>query len=233
MFTTVQPHEINEHSALIQQYFRLRKRVFFDRLNWSVPVDGDLERDAYDDAAPTYLLWTNPHRTALYGGLRLMPTTGPTLLHDVFHATHGRNPDLIAPDIWEGTRMCLDEEAIARDMPGLEAGHAFDLMFVALCEAALVLGIRRLVSNFEACMSRIYRRAGLIWTLRGQADGYGARPVYCADFDVSAEVLHRLRARHGLTVPLFRRGPAFRPTVPASVARRAAGRRPEPVAEFV
>jgi acyl homoserine lactone synthase len=218
MFTTIQPHEISASASLLTQYFKLRKKVFFDQLKWSVPVEGDIERDSYDDADPTYLLWTDQSRKVIYGGLRLMPTTGPTLLHDVFHATHGRNPDLIAPDVWEGTRMCLDEAALARDLPHMEPGHAFDMMFVALCEASLGLGIRSLVSNFEATMSRIYRRAGLTWTLKGQADGYGLRPVYCAEFDVSGAVLERLRARHRLSAPLFHRGAQFRPAVqPAPV----------------
>ena len=233
MFTTVQPHEIPANEALLQQFFQVRKRVFFDRLNWSVPVVGDIERDAYDDAAPTYLLWVNAQRTVVYGGLRLMPTTGPTLVHDVFFATHGRNPDLIAPDLWEGTRMCLDEEAIARDMPDLDPGQAFDRMFVALCEASLGLGIRRLVSNFEACMSRIYRRAGLSWSLKGQADGYGARPVHCAVFDVSAEVLDRLRHRHGLSAPLFKPGPGFRPAIPALRPMPALRQAPARIEELV
>ncbi len=211
MFTTIQPHEITDNSSLLLQYFRLRKRIFFDNLKWSVPVKGDLERDTYDDARPTYLLWLDSQRRVTYGGLRLMPTTGPTLLHDVFHATHGRDPRLISPDVWEGTRMCLDDAALARDFPNLDPGYAFDLMFVALCEASLELGIRRLVSNFEACMSRIYRRAGLTWKLKGQADGYGPRTVYCAEFDVSPELLRQLRARHGLKAPLFQRRAGFRP----------------------
>lgn len=211
MFTTIQAHEISGNSGILEQFFRLRKRVFFDQMKWAVPVCGDIERDAYDDAAPTYLLWCDAARTVVYGGLRLMPTTGPTLLHDVFQATHGRNPDLIAADVWEGTRMCLDEVAIKRDMPDMDLGRAFSLMFVALCEAAMALGIRQMVSNFEACMSRIYRRAGLRWNLHGEADGYGARTVYCAAFPVGQDVLAGLRARHGLTAPLFQPETGLRP----------------------
>jgi len=204
MFLTIEPHEIKNYSSLLLQYFQLRKRVFFDELNWDVPVSGEIERDSYDDAAPTYLLWCNTDLTVVYGGLRLMRTTGPTLLHQVFHATHGRNPALIGEDIWEGTRMCLDEAALARDLPGTEGGRAFSLMFVALCEAALFLGIRTMVSNFEAAMSRIYRRAGLTWKLQGEADGYGRRPVFCAAFPVDGTVLADLRRRHGITANLCR-----------------------------
>ncbi len=44
-------------------------------------------------------------RTRLYGGMRLMLTTGPTLLYDVFRATFPQAANLVAPGIWEGTRI--------------------------------------------------------------------------------------------------------------------------------
>ena len=209
MFTTIQPHEIAVNSELIQQAFELRKRVFADKLGRDVPVIGNQERDEYDDLGASYLVWCSDDRKTLYGLVRLMPTDGPTLLHDVFHATHGRNPALIDPHIWEGTRMCLDEACIARDFPALDAAQAFNLLFLALCEAALNLGIKRLVSNFESCMSRVYRRAGLNFDLHGRADGYGAKPVYCASFEVSRDVLARMRARIGVGMQVFVRSATF------------------------
>ena len=213
MFTTIQPHEIAENSQLMRQIFALRKVVFSDQLGWDVPVKGGLERDRYDNLDTSYLVWCSEDRKTLYGLVRLMPTTGPTLLHDVFHATHGCNPNLRRKDIWEGTRMCLDEAKIARDFAGLDAAQGFNLLFLALCEAALELGIGRLVSNFEPCMSRVYRRAGLSYDLHGRADGYGAKPVYCASFEVSQPVLETMRRKIGVTGPVFVRGARFRPAI--------------------
>jgi acyl homoserine lactone synthase len=212
MFTTIQRHEIADNKSLMQAVFRLRKQVFHDRLGWSVSISGDEEHDSYDAAGATYLVWCSDNKATLYGTLRLIPTTRPTLLHDVFHATHGRNPALIDPVVWEGTRMCIDEAAIARDFPDMAPGDGFNLLFVALCEVGLALGIRRVVSNFEACMSRIYRRAGLVYELHGRADGYGAKTVHCASFAVSEQVRTALHARHGLTGGLFQPSATFRPT---------------------
>jgi acyl homoserine lactone synthase len=211
MFTIIQRHEIAENTSLMQAIFRLRKQVFHDQLGWSVSISGDEERDSYDAAGATYVVWCSDDKRTLYGTLRLIRTTRPTLLHDVFHATHGRNPALIDPAVWEGTRMCIDEAAIARDFPDMAPGEGFNLLFVALCEVALALGIRRIVSNFEACMSRIYRRAGLVYDLHGRADGYGAKTVHCASFAVSEQVRAALYARHGLTDGLFQPSAAFRP----------------------
>lgn len=205
MFTLIQPHETAANSSLLRAMFRLRKRVFHDRLNWKVEIAGDEERDGYDDlGATSYLVWCSGDRSRLYGAVRLMPTDGPTLLHDVFWATHGRNADLIGDVVWEGTRMCLDEELLAQDFPRMDAGRGFSLMLLALCEAALARGISRLVSNFEPMMSRVYRRAGLRMQMHGSADGYGRRPVCCASFTVSHQVRRDMQKALGVAGPLFR-----------------------------
>ncbi|WGW04531.1 acyl-homoserine-lactone synthase [Tropicibacter oceani] len=218
MFTTIQPHEVKQNSKLMADVFRLRKRVFADQLGWDVPVHEDMEKDAYDDMGASYLVWCSDDKATLYGVVRLMPTEGPTLLHDVFHATHGRNPDLIDRTVWEGTRMCLDDALIARDFPDLPAAQGFNLLFLALCEAALAHNIRRMVSNFEPCMSRVYRRAGLAYDIHGRADGYGAKPVYCASFAVTQDVLATICAKIGVHEPVFERSRGFTPLV-APVAR--------------
>lgn len=207
MFISVQPHQQSQHTSLLNAFFGLRKRVFFDQLEWDVPVKGDIEKDEYDEMDATYLIWCSEDQSTIYGGLRLLPTSGPTLLNDVFHATHGNNPALNRPDVWEGTRMCVDDEAIKRDLPDLDAGKAFSLLFVALCEMAVDLGVSRLVSNFEACMSRVYRRAGLAFDMHGSAHEYGRRPVYCASFEVSDEILAGLRIKHNLTGALLDQAP--------------------------
>ncbi|RMC32356.1 acyl-homoserine-lactone synthase [Paracoccus alkanivorans] len=203
MFILIQPHEIAANSSLMRAMFRLRKRVFHDRLNWKVEVAGDEERDGYDDLGASYLVWCSRDRSKLYGAVRLMPTDGPTLLHDVFWATHGRNADLIGNDIWEGTRMCLNEELLSQDFPHMDAGRGFSLMLLALCEAALATGINRLVSNFEPMMGRVYRRAGVRMQMHGSADGYGRRPVCCASFAVSQQVRRDMQKALGVAGPLF------------------------------
>jgi acyl homoserine lactone synthase len=205
MFITIQSHEYAKHAGLIDQFFRLRKRVFADQLQWDVPVVGDHERDAYDEYRPVYLVWCDEKAEVLYGGLRLMPTTGPTLLYDVFRRTFSDNVNLIAPGIWEGTRMCVDEALVAQSFPAIDAGRAFCLMLLALCECALAHGIQTMISNYEPQLKRIYRRAGADVDELGRADGYGKYPVCCGAFEVSDKVLVRMRAALGVDLPLYRK----------------------------
>jgi N-acyl-L-homoserine lactone synthetase len=205
MFITIQAHEYHKHAGLLDQMFRLRKRIFADTLQWSVPVVGDYERDIYDDYRPVYLLWCDDRAEKLYGALRLMPTTGPTLLHDVFRETFPTDVDLAAPGIWEGTRMCVDEPVIAKDFPNVDGGRAFCLLLLALCECAMAHGIHTMISNYEPHLKRIYKRAGAEVDELGRADKYGKYPVCCGAFEVSDQVLAKMRAALAIDLPLYRK----------------------------
>jgi acyl homoserine lactone synthase len=197
MFFLLQGHEYAANETLLKAMFRLRKKVFFDQLQWDVSVDGDMEFDRYDDLKPAYLIWCDDTKSTLYGSLRLLPTTGPTLLNDVFRKTYPRDADLCHPTIWEGTRMCVDNEAIAEDMPDTSPQHAMSLMLLALAECAFEKGIKTLVSNYEPHMKRIYAKAGAPLHEIGKADGYGARPVCCGTFEVSFDVVETMRCKLG------------------------------------
>jgi len=205
MFVIIQAHEYQKYAFILDQMFRLRKKVFADILGWNVPVIGPFERDSYDSLCPAYLVWCDETRTRLYGGMRLMPTTGPTLLYDVFRATFPQAANLVAPGIWEGTRMCIDEEAIADDFPDVDAGRAFSMLLLALCECALDHGIHTMISNYEPHLKRVYKRAGAEVDELGRADGYGKYPVCCGAFEVSERVLDRMRASLGIDTPLYTR----------------------------
>lgn len=215
MFTLLQAHEFKTKTHLLEASFKLRKQVFADQLGWSVPVHGDMEFDEYDDDNAHYLLWTSPDQKHLYGVVRLIATTKPTLLFDVFGDTHGNDASLISDDILEGTRLCVDQALIERHFPHMTAGQGFELLLLGVCEVALALGARRMVSNYEPVLARVYKRAGLDLQRHGMADGYGKRPVCCASFEVSRAVLARMRSTLRVDLPLFQPARGF---VPLTVA---------------
>lgn len=206
MFVTIQSHELSRHAFLLDQMFRLRKKVFADQLAWDVQVSGEYERDDYDNLRPVYLIWCDDHGAKLYGAVRLMPTTGPTLLYDVFRRTFPDDINLEAPGIWEGTRMCVDEAAVAADFPQMDPARAFCMLLLALCECALAHGIHTMISNYEPHLKRVYKRAGAEVDELGRSHGYGKHPVCCGAFEVSTTVLERMRAALQIDMPLYSKG---------------------------
>lgn len=203
MFTTIEEWQAERNAQLLDQMFLLRAKVFKEQLDWDVEVVDAREKDPYDSCNPTYLVWCDENRKVLYGSLRIMPTTGPTLLHDVFRETFPENADLSAPGIWEGTRLCINELALAEDYPGLHPSRAFCIMLLALCETALKAGIHTMISNFEPPTLRLYRMAGARIDVLGKADKYGKRPVCAGAFEVSRDVLHKMRRKIGIPCSLY------------------------------
>ncbi len=62
--------------GILQEVYRLRDKVFRERLAWDVSSQDGCERDWYDDICPVYLI-ANDDDGHVEGCWRLLPTTGP------------------------------------------------------------------------------------------------------------------------------------------------------------
>jgi N-acyl-L-homoserine lactone synthetase len=193
MIVVIEPHNAHKYLNLIDEMFRLRARIFRDRLRWDVQVVDGKERDKYDDEAPVYLVYTDDETGEIKGSLRLLPTTGPTLLADFFSDTLPDAVHLSAPTIWECTRFCLDDEILDWGRQD-ELLLASAVLIAALGEVAISAGIESIIGNFEAPMLRLYRRIGCEVEVLGSTSRYG-RPVYLGLFSISEPTLRRIKKR--------------------------------------
>jgi N-acyl-L-homoserine lactone synthetase len=193
MIVVIEPHNAHKYLNLIDEMFRLRARIFRDRLRWDVQVVDGKERDKYDDEAPVYLIYTDDETGEIKGSLRLLPTTGPTLLADFFSDTLPDAVHLSAPTIWECTRFCLDDEILDSGRQD-ELLLASAVLIAALGEVAISAGIESIIGNFEAPMLRLYRRIGCEVEVLGSTSRYG-RPVYLGLFSISEPTLRRIKKR--------------------------------------
>ena len=192
MIVVVQQHNAHDHAHLLDQMFRLRARVFRDRLKWDVNVIDGMERDRFDDLAPVYLIHTDEQGRDVRGSLRLLPTTGPTVLADFFSDTMPDAALLSAPTIWECTRFCIDEDIVGgRHRDQIVASRA---LISGLGAVALRAGIESILGNFDERMLRLYRRIGCEVEVLGSTHRYG-EPVYLGLFPVSQPILEEVNAR--------------------------------------
>lgn len=136
-------HVIDNHLAagtrpLLQSMFADRKRLFVDLFGWDVPVvDGQYEIDQFDTAAAVYIVVAADDGTH-EASLRLMPTTGPHMLRDVFpHLCPLGVP--VGPDIWETTRLCLPQRH-----GSVRRRELRNLLFSAAIDFAIARGITHL-----------------------------------------------------------------------------------------
>lgn len=146
--------------AVMRGMFAARKAVFIDLLGWDVPVlDGRFEVDQFDDAHAVYLILTDEREQHL-ASARLLPTTRPHLLGDLFPELCEGGPPRQA-DSFEITRFCLDRSLTAR-----ERRAARDQLITALVNHALVHGITSYVAI-----------AALRWFQQILSFGWHCRPL--------------------------------------------------------
>jgi len=190
MIVVVEPHNAEKHADLLEQMFRMRARIFHDHLGWDVVVDDGKERDRYDEQSPVYILYTDDGGRTVKGSLRLLPTTGPTLVADFFSDTLPDAASLMAPTIWECTRFCLDENIWQKNKE--EIVFASTVLLVALGDLALRAGIESIIGNFDAAALHLWRRIGCEVEILGSTSRYG-RPVYLGLHPISETIIGRIK----------------------------------------
>lgn len=193
MITVIEPHNAAEYPKLMEEMFRLRARVFRDRLVWNVQVADGKERDKYDDEAPVYVICAADEAREVKGCLQLLPTTGPTVLTDFFSDTLPEAVHLSAPSIWECSRFCLDDRMMSRGNQE-ELYFASAVLIAALGDVAIKAGIKSILGNFNSTMLRLCRRIGCEVDVLGSAQRYG-QPIYLGLFPISEPILRRVKRK--------------------------------------
>lgn len=136
MITITQGYMLAEPGAAAM--FADRKRLFVDLLGWDVPVvEGRYEIDQFDGQAATYLIATD-HRGNHVGSLRLLPTTGPHILADLFASLCDDGVPR-GPGVLEITRLCLPGRlgtvarlAVRNRLISAMVDHALERAIIAL-----------------------------------------------------------------------------------------------------
>ena len=143
----------------VNAMFRFRKQVFQDLLGWEVDSREGMERDAFDDLDPVYMIARTP-QYQIQGCWRLLPTTGPYMLRDVFPELLEGQAVPCAPDVWELSRLAV----LPTEQEARERGSMCPVtlrMFRAVTEFAQRNGIRRYVFVTSVGVERMLKRMGV------------------------------------------------------------------------
>jgi N-acyl-L-homoserine lactone synthetase len=193
MIVVIEKYNDHKYPTLLDQMFRMRARVFHERLNWQVAVEDGKERDKFDDMDPVYLVYADRGGAVAKGSLRLLPTTGPTVLAEFFADTVPAGVQIAAPTIWECTRFCLNEDVVDR-FDRQEVKFASLKLLIGLGKVAAKAGVQSIVGNFDAGMLRLYRQVGCQVDVLGSTRRFG-EAVFLGSFEVSSRVISKLEAK--------------------------------------
>ena len=168
----------------VRRLWQYRHRVFVERLGWPLQSDGNCERDRFDTGATVYVALEDGGQQ-IAGCARLLPTTQPYLLSEVFpQLLHGaRMPH--DPRVWELSRFA----AMNFERPGVTPLAQFSssltarLMREALAYAAR-LGAERLITVSPLGIERLVRRLRLDARRAGPPVEVGGQPMFACWIEV-------------------------------------------------
>jgi acyl homoserine lactone synthase len=139
--------------------YRLRYRVFFERLQWQVKTCDGCETDEFDDVHNLYQLATDT-RGDIVGGWRLRPTTRPYMMKDVFPQLLAQVPAPVRPDVWEISRFAIDEDLAAQ--PGFGLNDTARALVHHAIQFAVDRGISQYVMVVSVGVERLLANTGMI-----------------------------------------------------------------------
>ncbi|BCM17764.1 acyl-homoserine-lactone synthase [Mesorhizobium sp. J8] len=201
MMQLITPAFYGEFASELKEMHGLRYRVFKERLDWEVDSKDQMEADAFDGYMPVYLLLKGSDwRTC--GCVRLLPSTGPTMLRDTFPVLLGADIVPSTPDIWESSRFALDLPSSAPKAAGGLAQATYEL-FAGMIEFGLANDLTRIVTVTDTRMERILRLATWPLSRIGQPRPVGNTQAVAGFLEISQSSLLRIRDRGRLSGPVL------------------------------
>jgi acyl homoserine lactone synthase len=188
---------------------RLRYQIFVERQKYDVPCWHGMEWDQFDTPAATYLLWRDeaarPRAVA-----RLIPTTRPYMIQQLWPGFAGMSELSCADDVWEISRLGID-----RDLEPARRVRIFGELFCAFAEFGLLRGISSyLVVTPPRVIATALGDAGVASERLCEPKRLGRLPVIAARVAVTRLALRLLRRHHGVCAPVLRE--AFSPCAQAA-----------------
>lgn len=196
---------LNRHrfGSVLDDMYKLRARVFKDRMGWDVTVRNGREFDLFDDLDPAYLVALDDAYHVV-GCNRMLQTTGPHMLADVFQDILCGEPPLRSATVWENTRFCIDTDRIKRTADGRSVSYTACELMAGIAEYAYDSGISDVISVVDPAMDRILKRSdNAPCDYIGQTVQMGKTKALAALSDITEDRINRIRTFAGITGNIF------------------------------
>lgn len=173
-----------------EKMYRLRYKIFHERLRWDVKTFGDQEIDEFDDSDSTYVL-TADAQEQVCGGWRIRPTTRRCMLNDVFPDLLNGNPAPRHPQVWEISRFAVDTSDPSHTATFTLGDTARELL-VETCRFAVANHIRQFVIVTTVAVERLINATGIVMNRFGPPMRIGRALSVACWVDIDAHTRHVL-----------------------------------------
>jgi acyl homoserine lactone synthase len=196
---------LNNHAyqPLLDDMYRLRARVFHDRLGWDVVVKDGMEIDLFDAMDPAHIVSVDDQGHVV-GCMRLLQTTGPHMLADVFSSILDGEPPLRSSTVWEATRFCVDTNRLSNGRGRNTISYVTSEVMIGAFEYAMAAGVTDAVAVIDPVMNRVLQRGGNApYGYLGSPKDMGKVVAMAALMDCSEERIRSVRDYAGIHHDVF------------------------------
>jgi len=171
--------------------FRMRYETFVEGRGWNLPCEKGFEKDQFDRDDAVYLLHLDASGD-LTGSMRLLPTTGGTILSDVFPYL---STDELPHDarIWESSRG-----HIGKNCSDKTAWHRITL---AMLEFSLLWDVEKIVFVIDTFLLPKSLAVGWVINPLGPPTDVGGESYVACTLTITPESLRLMRDRTGIHTP--------------------------------
>lgn len=177
---------------------RLRHKIFVERQKYQVPTYRGMEWDTFDTPAAVYLMWRDDlHQVRAIA--RLIPTTFPYMIKELWpHLVDGDELPS-RPDIWEVTRLGVD-----RSLAPAIRRRVFGELVCGCGEFGKANGVKEFYLVTHPKVIRSVHAAGCATALLGKPRAIGTSLVAAASIPVTDQAMDTLRATYRLPPRVLR-----------------------------
>lgn len=168
---------------LLTALARYRYQVFVKKLGWPLQCHDNLEFDNFDKPDTIYVIALNDSKNII-GSTRLLPTTRPYLLEEVFPQLVAGSPPPKSPEVWELSRFsAIDLDAPNSSYHGsLASSVAVDLLRTSM-QCAAERGAKRLITVSPLGIERLLHKSGFQARRGGPPTLIDGAPIFACWID--------------------------------------------------
>lgn len=107
MVYLITPNEYSTHRDDLDAMYRLRHKVFFEKLKWQVNSEDGMEKDEYDENNTYYLIFKDKNNI-VRGCQRYIPMNNPCMFDGPFDFVLSNLKDYKNAQYWEASRLAVD-----------------------------------------------------------------------------------------------------------------------------
>lgn len=107
MLYLIEPHNYDAYREDLDNMYRFRHRIFFDKLNWDVNSQDDMEKDEYDEKETYYLIYKD-EEGIIRGCVRFIEMINNCMFDGPFKDALPNVKEFKRQGYWEITRFAVD-----------------------------------------------------------------------------------------------------------------------------